>query len=109
MDYLKESEQTQAEFATQVEVSQQAVSKWCSGESVPNTRVMSRIVRATQGRVGPPDFYDIEEQSDSARSEAGALEGGGAGCAGANGHGGDQISSTAGLSDSVDANDRVPA
>ena len=59
--YIKESQMTQAQFASELDVTPIAVSRYCNGARVPAAKVMMRIVAVTKGRVKPNDFYEVAE------------------------------------------------
>jgi transcriptional regulator with XRE-family HTH domain len=57
IDYLKETGQSQQEFAAKIDARQATVSRWCDGSMMPRPAMMARIVAATGGAVTPADFY----------------------------------------------------
>jgi DNA-binding transcriptional regulator YdaS (Cro superfamily) len=58
--YLEETDTTQAEFASRLDVTQGRVWQWLNGDRVPAERVLE-IERATEGKVSRhdlrPDLY----------------------------------------------------
>lgn len=44
-------------FARQIGVDAVSVNRYCRGQRIPREPVMTAIVRATRGAVGPEDFY----------------------------------------------------
>ena len=50
--YIKESQMTQAQFASELDVTPIAVSRYCNGARVPAAKVMRRIVAVTKGLRG---------------------------------------------------------
>lgn len=56
--YLRLTNHTDAQFAALVGVSQPAVNKWRNGLAVPRPAQMKKIIVATEGAVGPADFFD---------------------------------------------------
>lgn len=58
-EYLKRSSISQKDFAILVGVSDQAMSRYCSGKRIPRRDEMQRIYEVTFGEVQPNDFYDL--------------------------------------------------
>lgn len=59
--FLKDEELTQAEFASMIGVSQAAVSRYVTGESIPEPEIMSEIIKVSESRVMPNSFYPMPE------------------------------------------------
>jgi len=55
-EYLKTAEGPDADFASSIGVSRQALHRYCSGERTPRPEVMVRIRDATKGAVTADDF-----------------------------------------------------
>ena len=55
--YLSEKGLTYAAFALRIGVTTTAAWRYAAGVRVPRPAVMRRIVEATDGEVGPADFY----------------------------------------------------
>lgn len=62
-DYLKESELTLTAFAALVGVSVEAVRRYSEGSRIPNRGIMPRIIKATDGKVQPNDFFPPETEA----------------------------------------------
>lgn len=56
-DFLRTKEIRAADFARQIGVSRQNVSRWALGHVIPRPEEMRRIVEATTGEVTPNDFF----------------------------------------------------
>lgn len=56
-DYLSKRQMTGREFAAVIGVHDVSVYRYLCGERIPRPKVMARIVAATDGEVGPADFY----------------------------------------------------
>lgn len=63
--YIHREKLNQAEFASRLiradgtVVSQAAVSRYASGQQIPDREIMPLIVAATGGEVTPNDFFDL--------------------------------------------------
>jgi hypothetical protein len=58
-DYLEVKGETERSFGDRVGRTQSAVSKWCNKSRIPDREAMRAIFFATDGAVGPADFYDL--------------------------------------------------
>jgi predicted transcriptional regulator len=58
--WLSENSITQAAFAEKIGSSQPQVARFAVGSRIPNRDTMRRIVAATEGAVGPTDFYEVQ-------------------------------------------------
>ena len=58
-EFLDANNLTASEFARQITVSPETVSRYCNRERVPRKDEMQRIFDATEGKVTPNDFYDL--------------------------------------------------
>lgn len=56
-DYLAAHDVSAAAFARRIGKTRAAVSTWLGGIRVPNKTTMSAIVKATDGKVRPNDFF----------------------------------------------------
>ena len=56
-DWLTRADLTQADFAKRLGVSREIVRLWCLGERRPQPRHLTKIVKATAGKVGVLDFW----------------------------------------------------
>lgn len=65
-DWLKEREMSQAAFARKAGVSQGAIARFVLGMRTPNKAMMRKILDATEGRVTPNDFHDMDRPQDAA-------------------------------------------
>lgn len=57
--WLAQSEQSDAEFARQIKVSRQALSRYKAGERTPRPKIIARIQAATNDAVRPDDFFGM--------------------------------------------------
>lgn len=57
--YLETVGITAADFGRMIGASRSAVTRWVNGERSPDSKSMAAIVRVTQGRVTPNDFFRI--------------------------------------------------
>ncbi len=55
--WLSQSEKSDAEFARQIKVSRQALSRYKAGDRIPRPAILSRIQSATNDAVRPADFF----------------------------------------------------
>lgn len=55
--YLWEKRLSLQAFGDRIGVSKNSVHRYVHGESIPSPDTMTRIVRETEGQVGPADFY----------------------------------------------------
>lgn len=62
-DYLRVEDIDQAAFAKLIETTQVAVSRYATGKRIPRPEIMRRIATATDGKVTPPDFYDVSSKA----------------------------------------------
>ncbi len=60
-DYLKSVNLTLTEFARRAGVSVAAMSRYASGQQIPRPDAMRRIADASEGAIGPADFYASPE------------------------------------------------
>lgn len=65
VEYLKSVQITAADFGRMVGASRSAVIRWANGERSPDSKSMARIVRVTQGRVTPNDFFRIRARAQA--------------------------------------------
>lgn len=65
-DFLRTKEIKAADFARQIGVSRQNVSRWALGNVIPRPDEMRRIIEATDGEVTPNDFFAPTEPSTEA-------------------------------------------
>lgn len=65
--YLDETGLTEAQFADQVGLSQAAINRYCAGLRTPDKDAMPAIIKGTEGKVQPNDFFDIAEHSPKQR------------------------------------------
>ena len=70
-DWLKARAVTQDAFGERIGRSQQAVSRYCDGR-VPDKETIRRIHAATDGEVGPPDWYDLPTPAAQAAADVAA-------------------------------------
>ena len=56
-EYLRQHDLNATQFAAQIGVSISAAWRYAEGKRRPGTAIMLRIVEATDGAVGPADFY----------------------------------------------------
>lgn len=59
-EYLEKNDLAVQDFARLVKVSDKAVYKWMSGERLPSDRNMHSIMKVTDGKITPNDFYGVE-------------------------------------------------
>lgn len=57
-DYLSAHKLTEQQFADLLGISQQAVHRYRRGKRIPDSKIMRRIVQATNGAVSANDFFD---------------------------------------------------
>lgn len=60
-DHLKAANLTLTEFARRAGVSVAAMSRYASGQQIPRPEAMRRIAEASDGAIGPADFYATPE------------------------------------------------
>lgn len=58
-EYLEESGATRAEAAEALGVSQVTVHRYLKEGAIPNREVMPRLVKWSNGKVTPNDFYEL--------------------------------------------------
>lgn len=58
--WLTDSKVSDAEFASRIGVSRQALWRYRAGDRIPKRDVMERIKAATGGAVTPADFYESQ-------------------------------------------------
>jgi transcriptional regulator with XRE-family HTH domain len=56
-EHLASTAVSHSEFAAKIGVSKKAVDHWIAGRRLPRPEQMRRIIEATNGAVGPGDFY----------------------------------------------------
>lgn len=56
-DYLTDKKLTLADAAKALNVTHQACRYWASGDRVPRPKQMQKIIKWSNGRVTPADFY----------------------------------------------------
>jgi transcriptional regulator with XRE-family HTH domain len=61
-DYLAAKEMADADFATAIGVTRQAVHRYKTGERMPEWAVLARIKDVTAGEVSPDDFLQSPPQ-----------------------------------------------
>ena len=62
-DWLTTNKISDAEFASRIGVSRQALWRYKSGERIPKRDIIERILRETGGEVRPADFFSIAENA----------------------------------------------
>jgi transcriptional regulator with XRE-family HTH domain len=62
-DYLASKSITAAEFGRRIKVSQAAITRYATGDRIPEPAIMRRIASATRGAVVPNDFYTAKRGS----------------------------------------------
>lgn len=62
-DYLQAVDKSTDEFGAEIGVSGATVRRWRLGRNRPNWTVLERIVRVTNGAVGPADFLCADHRS----------------------------------------------
>jgi transcriptional regulator with XRE-family HTH domain len=70
--YLEGHQISKPDFAETIKVTVQAVHRYVSGERTPNLVVMQRIINATNGSVGPSDFFEAATAAQTARESTAA-------------------------------------
>lgn len=60
-DWLTTNKISDAEFASRIGVSRQALWRYKSGERIPKRDIIERILHETDGEVRPADFFSIPE------------------------------------------------
>lgn len=63
--WMKDSDETQADFAQRIGVSQEQVSRYVNGKSRPGRKAANAIARETNGAV-PADYWDHDADEDAA-------------------------------------------
>lgn len=58
-DYLKEAAQSRADFARQIDVSQETVRRYLAGTRMPDKRRMEKIALVTGSKVTANDFFGM--------------------------------------------------
>ena len=59
-EYLQQHDLTATRFAEQIGVATGSVSRYASGDRFPHPDIMRRIIKVTDGAVGPQDFLGLE-------------------------------------------------
>lgn len=59
LDFLKNENLSQYDFADLIGVSQPAVGRYVNGERIPEGPIMKRIFDKTKGKVTANDFYGL--------------------------------------------------
>lgn len=59
-DWMKKNNKSQDEVAKELEITQGSVCYYVSGQKIPRTEIMQKIVAYTKGEVTANDFYDVE-------------------------------------------------
>ena len=59
-DYLATNKISATEFASRIDATQAAVSRYVTGKRIPEPAIMAKIVQVTDGAVTPNDFYAPE-------------------------------------------------
>ena len=65
-DYLKRNGLTNAAFGERIGMTREAVRRYCV-DGMPSRAVMAKIHAATDGAVGPNDFYAIGGKPNAAK------------------------------------------
>ena len=63
-EYLAANGLTEAEFASQIGCVQQSVNRYKLERRIPPPATMSKIHRATHGKVAPADFYELDDLTE---------------------------------------------
>jgi transcriptional regulator with XRE-family HTH domain len=64
-DYLSAKQMADADFATAIGVTRQAVHRYKTGERMPEWPVLARIKDVTAGEVSPDDFLQSPERASA--------------------------------------------
>lgn len=59
-DFITQSGKTQSQVAEELGTSQANVSRWSSGESLPEATLIKKIYDWSGGEVQPNDFYEVK-------------------------------------------------
>lgn len=65
-EWLKKKKRSSGDFANGIGVSRQQVDRYRRDGDIPGREVMDKIVAATDGSVGPLDFYGMTKRRRSA-------------------------------------------
>lgn len=68
--YLEKVGLSDADFGLKIGVNRQSVHRYKTGERIPDTVIMPRIVAETGGEVTPNDFYGVPTAPDLPHEEA---------------------------------------
>ena len=56
-EWLEANDENVPGFSRKIRVSKMTVYRYVNGESIPQRRIMQRILRATKGEVSPASFF----------------------------------------------------
>jgi len=60
-EYISQTNKTQSQVASELDTSQGNISRWASGECVPEAKTIKKITEWSKGEVQPNDFYEVNE------------------------------------------------
>jgi len=64
-EFLETTNSTDAAFAAAVGVERTTVLRWRLGTTIPDRDSMAAIIRETEGRVTPNDFFGVPSPTDT--------------------------------------------